>query len=126
MSATVHFSTGFTYTFLLGQQPVADLQKWGGVSLRREDIESGGTEHRLHILWTMDDIPGILVRLHRVALHFGEEMPNFSAYTKGIHGTEGLYWELVAQRVSPLFRLGCVLYHQLLYRVPLEVVWLEE
>lgn len=126
MEHKAHFTTGFTYTFVVGEQPTADAQRFGGISLRQQDIETGHAEHSLHILWTADDIPSLLTALHRISDWYRFAMPNFSQYEGGLHGTlvlnHQLKREVARQPGGNLFRLGCVLYHQLLYRAPLELV----
>ena len=84
------------------------------------------TEMERIITWSVDDIPKILVKIHNLAENWYFELPNFSDYSRDEEGTSKLYHYLhdhSRTREHEAIRLGCIIYHQLLYKCPLEAHW---
>lgn len=126
MGRYAFFNTGFEYKFGFGSQPSSDILIFGGQLCEGCDLEAGMTEVERTITWSAEDIPKILVKLHRFAENWYFELPNFSDYSRDYGGTSKLYSYLhdhCKTREHETIRLGCIIYHQLLYKCPLEAHW---
>jgi hypothetical protein len=109
---TLVFSTGFEYTFSFGVQPITDLSLFSGY----ED------ENKIWI-WLDEEVSvSVLKQLYKYE-DKGFEC-RFYKYDKNKEGTENIYnYELFgADKLQSFtredlaaYRLGCVIYHQLLY-----------
>jgi hypothetical protein len=109
----VVFSTGFEYCFTFDVQTIKDLEIFEG-------IEENGVW-----MWLDDDntVISILNQLYKYE-DLGFLIPKFYNYEKTMEGTELMYQNekfgvpemkcVNAQDISR-FRLGCLIYHQLLY-----------
>ena len=118
MGRYAYFNTGFDYKFAFGIQESDDILHFGG----KVDRES------LVVEWTPEDKPFIMSQLES----FGEGfvIPDFESFEKSSVGTLELYlqeylrkaptrlFEYAGDPVDDIacFTLGCVIYHQLLYK----------
>ncbi len=107
----VIFSTGFEYRFSFGVQTIKDLSLFGGQE-----------ENNLWV-WTDDDMTTILEQLYKYE-EIGFVIPKFYNYEHKLEGTELIYqnekfgvpeMKSVNSEDISRFRLGCLIYHQLLY-----------
>ena len=94
------FTTGFEYKFAFGVQESSDILLFGG--------EAGVEVHT----WTQKDIPFIAAMVKDVC--------DFEKYDKNLDGTYELEEDLEKYLDNNLeiyytLRLGCFIYHQLLY-----------
>jgi hypothetical protein len=126
MGRYAFFNTGFEYKFAFAEQPSSDILLFEGnvVADTEEDLEAGGAQPQ--ITWTAEDIAPLLVSLQLLADDWALETPNFSDYAKDVGGTWRLYGTLRETLRGPnanAYRLGCIIYHQLLYNCPLEATW---
>jgi hypothetical protein len=112
MTESIYFNTGFVYRF--GRTGI---------------VSFGGEESALFefdtVQWKKHDIPIVIQELEKMKLE--QNLPNveFSTYDKNKSGTAKMLTELVARGGVPNdYLLGCVIYHQLLYKVPLQADFL--
>ncbi len=108
----VHFNTNFLYRFGLD-----------GV------VSFGGEEYGLFdtdtITWTENDIPIANAALKTMKEQLNLPEVNISSYDKSKSGTEKLLAELVVRGGVPNeYLMGCVICHQLQYKVPLEAFFM--
>jgi hypothetical protein len=108
----VHFNTNFLYRF--GSDGV---------------ISFGGEEYGLFdtdtITWKETDIPIANAALKAMKERFNLPEIDIASYEKNKSGTEKLLAELVVRGGIPNeYLMGCVICHQLQYKVPLEAVFL--
>lgn len=133
MGKFAQFNTGFEYKFTFGVQSSLDLTLFGGI---------GHIDHnRLTGSWkwsTNDDISNfnddalIILRKLEEFEKKGYILPKFYKYDKNLEGTHNLYINASFGRdiitkinIGDLneFRLGCLIYHQLLYQPNLSVTF---
>jgi hypothetical protein len=108
----VHFNTNFLYRF--GSDGI---------------INFGGEEYALFdtdtITWTHNDIPIANTALIKMQVEQNLPFVDIGKYEKNKSGTERLLAELVVKGGIPNeYLLGCVICHQLQYRIPLEAIFL--
>lgn len=115
------FNTGFEYKFAFALQPSEDILKFGGTPTF---VYEGDHKHD----WTIVDRKNILnkVRDMEDALHISSL--NFDLYEKTIHGTSQLRHDLFGlgtenEKLTATYTLGCILYHQLLYKLDLSCTY---
>jgi hypothetical protein len=127
MGRYAFFNTGFEYKFAFAEQPSADILLFEGTAAAAdsaEEMEAGGAQPQ--ITWTAEDISPLLVSLQCLADDWALETPNFSDYEKTVDGTWRLGSTLRDRLRGPnanAYRLGCLIYHQLLYKCPLQATW---
>lgn len=125
MGRYAFFNTDLEYKFGFGCQSSRDILLFGGLGNSRglissylfdeEDYESPYHE------WSQDDKEKILKRLHRIANNLEVELINFDSYEKNLDGTHNLR-NAVRDQIQVenedfyLYLLGCLIYHQLLYK----------
>ena len=133
MGRFAQFNTGFEYKFTFGVQSSLDLTLFGGVGKIDHDRLKGVWK------WTTnddmsnfdDDAVRILQRLRELE-EKGYILPKFYKYDKNVEGTHNLYMnesfgkEFIKKiDLGDLneFRIGCLIYHQLLYEPNLSVTF---
>lgn len=141
MGRYAFFNTGFEYKFAfaewnsvpqgmrdkgaLAEQPSTDILLFEGTeAVAEEDLETGGAQPQ--ITWSAEDIAPLFVSLQLLADDWGLEIPTFSDYQKTVDGTWRLGSTLRESLRGPnanTYRLGCLIYHQLLYKCPLQATW---
>jgi hypothetical protein len=125
MGRYAFFNTGLEYKFAFAIQSSVDMVKFAG---SEEGIQGGDAHHQ----WNSEDLPFIKRRLDDIqGVVATTSIPDFSKYKKTLRGTEKLHNDLRdAFRVCASedlvemtheYILGCLIYHQLLYQVPLTV-----
>lgn len=108
MPEPIWFNTGFVYRF--GTDGVIDF---GGEEDGLIDVDT--------VTWTQDDIPIVWANLQK--LKEDQNLPdvNFSSYNKNINGTHDMIADLLVKGNFPKeYLLGCTIWHQLQFKVPLE------
>jgi hypothetical protein len=103
MGRYAFFNTDFEYKFTFTVQSSYDMQKFGGTDLYDEE----DLEHLSH-KWTQED-------LNISKFELIKKFINFDIYEKSLKGTNQLYYDLCDLCDDSTFRLGCLIYHQLLY-----------
>jgi hypothetical protein len=78
-------------------------------------VYEGDPEHR----WTIVDRRLLPTKLQELE----KEQINIDHYEKTVKGTQQLYTDLQQKNTSPTYRLGCILYHQLLYKNDLSCIY---
>jgi len=121
MGRYAFFNTGFEYKFTFAMQPSEDILKFGGTPTF---VYEGDNEHK----WTIVDRPRILDRLRDIEISLGLPALDFEPYEKTIEGTCKLkhkLWDIMTSNAELLatYRLGCILYHQLLYKLDLSCTY---
>ncbi len=122
MGRYAFFSTGFEYKFGFGVQPSSDIRCFGGVVCTSPaQYECGYFGHS----WNMEkDGEEILYLLTKEADEESGVLPKFSEFPKDLSGTNLLWrWlydnrQMIHKGISmqiDTFKLGCLIYHQLLY-----------
>jgi hypothetical protein len=119
MGRYAFFNTGFEYKFRFGVQPSEDIRTFGG-RMCHEKYEGGDFHHE----WEKRDKKYILEELEPLRESLCIEPIDFEQFEKTVEGTYELsnrlysllekntvYYEDVVLR----FRLGSLIYHQLLY-----------
>jgi hypothetical protein len=117
MGRYAFFNTGFEYKFTFATQPSEDMLKFGGTP---KFVYEGDHEHK----WTIVDRPRILDRIRDIEITLGLPPLDFDPYEKSLEGTSNLRHDLWDIRTSnaelfTTYILGCILYHQLLYKLDL-------
>lgn len=110
------FNTGFEHKFLCNAD-IKYIKEFNGQEIDTNDIQYN-SYYSKHI-WSFPDTENILTILNS----FGEGfiMPDFQKYEKNIEGTykmytnEPFYLEENEYKNKEKFRIGCLIYHQLLY-----------
>ena len=119
MGRYAFFNTDFEYKFRFGVQKSADIRTFGG-RICHEKYEGGDLHHE----WDKRDMPYILEELNNLREWLGIEPIEFDTYEKNIEGTYQLssdLYELLeidtrySEETVVRFRLGCFIYHQLMY-----------
>ncbi len=121
--------TDFEYKFRFAVQPSSDMRSFGGI-MKHNGSESGDLIHE----WEKRDMEYIMEELNGLREWLDVEMPNFESYEKKLEGTQQLSLDLYtllekegSQRHSEdivvRFRLGCFIYHQLMYVDKLTVLY---
>jgi hypothetical protein len=109
MGRYAHFITGFEYKFGFAIQPSEDIQKFGG--------------YGIHTTWKWSaekDAEECLDKLRTLEEHVLLPEVDFTKYEKTLDGTDKLYSDLTSNlesdnKIHYLYRLGAIIYHQLLY-----------
>ena len=121
MGRYAFFNTGFEYKFAFAVQPSEDILKFGGTPTF---VYEGDHNHD----WSIVDRKPILNKLREMenALHLSSV--NFDLFEKTIHGTSQLRHELFGRQtenpqVQATYTLGCIVYHQLLYKLDLSCTY---
>ncbi len=111
--------TGFEYKFRFAVQSSSDIRTFGGVMLHRP-TNSGDFVHE----WDQRDKEYILGELKDLVELLCIAMPDFESYETNLDGTQQLSLDLYKllegethsnEEIVVRFRLGCFLYHQLMY-----------
>jgi hypothetical protein len=79
-------------------------------------VYEGDPEHR----WTIVDRRLLPTKLQELEPN---EVNYVDTYEKTVKGTQQLYADLQQKNTSPTYRLGCILYHQLLYKNDLRCIY---
>jgi hypothetical protein len=120
MGRYAFFNTGFEYKFAFGIQESSDILKFGGTPTFAYE---GSHKHD----WTIVDRKRIENTLHDLEDTLGLSRMNFESYEKTYEGTYALLNHLRGIEANdPLFYtyiLGCLLYHQLLYKLTLSCTY---
>jgi hypothetical protein len=127
MGRFAYFNTGFEYEFVHGVQENGDILGYGGTPEYTQtfcgQIDAG------KISWSSSDKEYILSELAT----FNNPLPEFDTYEKNVNGTLRLYKTLLKKSYvcvdhsyeKACFTLGCLIYHQLLYKPDLGAVYEE-
>jgi hypothetical protein len=109
MGRYAFFITGFEYKFAYGIQPSEDIQKFGGHGILRK------------WKWSAEnDAEECLYKIRVIEEYCELPETDFEKYEKTLDGTHKLYSDLTSQldpelKIHYLYRLGAIIYHQLLY-----------
>lgn len=108
----VYFNTRFIYRF--GNDGIIDF---------------GGEEDNIidtcTVTWKHNDITVANYSLQQIKTEFNLPYVDISSYDKNKSGTEKLMAELLVRGDMPNeYLMGCIICHQLLYKVPLEATFL--
>lgn len=104
MGRYASFNTEFEYKFAFGEQPSDDITIFGGYETCDYDNETNTMEHT----WTSDDKEFIYNEIKKYNI-------DFKKYEKNLNGTHQLRSDLYDIDINHTIRLGCLIYHQLLY-----------
>ncbi len=120
MGRYAFFNTGFEYKFTFAVQPSEDILKFGGTP---EFAYEGDHKHT----WTIKDREPLLNRLRDLEISLGLPELHFEPYEKTLEGTQKLrhdLWDIVVGgELLPTYTLGCLIYHQLLYKLDLNCIY---
>ena len=123
MGRYAFFNTGFEYKFTFAVQPSEDILKFGGTPTFSYE---GDNKHT----WTIVDRPRILNTLKDLEESLDFCPMNFDRYEKNLDGTNNLryyLWEITVPEsdveLFATYRLGCLIYHQLLYKLELNCTY---
>ncbi len=122
MGRYAFFNTELEYKFRFGVQPSEDIRAFGGIN--RWDLATPGNKHHE---WEQRDMEHIFKELEIVILvNSYLQMPDFEQYEGNLEGTSELKHDLdeyynktkylEEQEIVARFILGCLIYHQLLYK----------
>ena len=128
MGRYAFFNTGFEYKFAFGIQDSDGIETFGGFTIN----EAPDPEQ----IWCENDMPAILEELHDI-LDFHAITENIREYieaeqfSRDLSGTQALslklYREFEGRFESKIIfhrlRLGCLIYHQLLYKKDLKATY---
>lgn len=104
MGRYAFFNTGLEYKFRFGEQSSYDMQEFGGREIAYDDND---IDHRHHE-WIQED-------RHIPEFNLIKSEIDLNKYEKNLEGTYSLCYDLYDLDVSCTYRLGCLIYHQLLY-----------
>jgi hypothetical protein len=108
----VYFNTKFLYRF--GSDGIINF---GGEEYGLFDIDT--------ITWKNDDIPIANASLQQMRIDKNLPFVDISSYDKSKCGTEKLLAELVVRGgITNEYLMGCVICHQLQYKIPLEATFM--
>ena len=114
------FNTGVEYKFWFGVQPSEDILKFGGTPTF---VYEGDHKHT----WSVIDRKRIENTLRNLEETLGLEKIDFEKYEKSVEGTYQLkdYLYTIVNETPLISRyiLGCLIYHQLLYRLDLNCIY---
>ena len=115
------FNTGYEYKFTFAVQPSEDILKFGGTPTF---VYEGDHKHQ----WSIVDRKLILNKLRDIESALQISALNFDLYEKTIRGTSALRHELFGLQtdnaeLKATYTLGCILYHQLLYKLDLDCTY---
>ena len=121
MGRYAFFNTGFQYKFAFAVQESTDILKFGGTP---EFAYEGDHKHS----WTIKDREPLLNRLRDLEISLGLPELKFEPYEKTLEGTSDLrhdLWDSVVSNAELMetYRLGCLIYHQLLYTLDLNCIY---
>lgn len=114
------FNTGYEYKFAFALQPSGDILKFGGTS---EFVYEGNHKHS----WSIVDRKPLLGKLRDYEEILGLPEVDFESYQKDTDGTRKLHQYLytLPQDIDLYltYMLGCLIYHQLLYKLDLSCTY---
>ncbi len=125
MGRYAFFNTEFEYKFRFGIQPSEDIRTFGG-RICHEKYKGGDFHHE----WEKRDMPFILEQLDSLRDWLCIEPIDFERYEKNLEGTQQLSLDLYtllegdikhSEEIVVRFRLGSLIYHQLIYTDTLTV-----
>lgn len=124
MGRYAFFNTRYEYKFAFGIQSSFDIELFAGEDKTKytdEGIPEGYGER----IWTQKDKDYIYEKLQELADEDGYEIPQFTEIEKTLEGTYmieeyikvkgGISNTIGIKEQYYTFRLGCIIYHQLLY-----------
>lgn len=123
MGRYAFFNTNYEYKFAFGIQSSFDMELFGGEDKTKYN-EEGIAEECGERVWTQKDKEYIYETLQEIAEEEEFEIPNFNEIEKTLEGTymieeyikvKGDISNRIGSREYYKFRLGCIIYHQLLY-----------
>ena len=121
MGRSCFFNTGVEYKFAFACQPSEDILKFGGVPTFAYE---GSHKHE----WTIVDRPRILGRLRDIEISL--DLPEFDIDTvektsEGTHKLAHMLHDSKTQNTDlfATYMLGCLVYHQLLYKLDLHCIY---
>ena len=113
MGRYAYFNTGFEYKFAFAIQPSSDILIFGGVYKAPNNVH-----------WNKSDMELILSEIRSFERDFDFEPVIFDNYENTTNGTYKLQTKIYENNIDKIgsdvesfykYRLGCVIYHQLLY-----------
>lgn len=121
MGCHAFFNTGFQYSFTFGIQESSDILKFGGTP---EFAYEGNHKHS----WCIVDRKLILDKLRDIENALRLPKMNLDIYEKSLDGTSTLRYDLWNNVLSEnnlflTYTLGCIIYHQLLYKLDLNCTY---
>lgn len=112
MGRYVFFTTGLEYKFTVAVQPSQDIWEFGGSTFKDAHEDP---EHR----WSVKDLPQIKEQLEDMEKNNGWPEMNWSQFPLSLEGTHAVRREIDSylgyEPNECLYRLGCLIYHQLQY-----------
>ncbi len=119
MGRYAFFNTGYEYKFTFGIQSSSDMLEFGGTQVGFVD------GYFIHS-WVQEDAPAILEKLRKLEEDLGLPEFAFERYLPDTNGTSKVLldlWEYLDTEMEEhcLYQLGCIIYHQLLYKTLLRV-----
>ena len=112
--------TGFEYKFRFAIQPSSDMRTFSGI-IRHDLSEPGDLVHE----WEPRDQEHVHDELKGLLEFLCVPMPSFESYERNVDGTQKLSLDLYellekggklhSEELVARFRLGCFIYHQLMY-----------
>lgn len=122
MGRYAFFSTGYEYKFSFAVQPSQDIWEFGGQTFKDADEED--PVHK----WTSKDLPQMKEQLK--TMEEDNEWPqlDWSQFEATREGTDAMREEIDSylgydDQKECLYRLGCLIYHQLQYEPELEATY---
>jgi hypothetical protein len=123
MGRYAFFSPGFEYKFTFGLQPSEDIRSFGGRFLYEKSIDG-----YLHHEWDQQDCEYIQTQLQQIRAWLDVDELDFTRYQQNLQGTHALAYDLYklyttdnSPEIVARYKLGCLIYHQLLYAQTLSV-----
>jgi hypothetical protein len=121
MGRYANFNTGFEYKFAFSIQASMDIEMFGGKDISVYDLSGELQEAKRE--WNQEDKAFILETLTEMAQDNQFEVPNFGEIENTLQGTYLMSEYIRVHRAFTsevgepyyTFRLGCFIYHQLLY-----------
>jgi hypothetical protein len=118
MGRYAFFNTDYEYKFSFAVQPSQDIWEFGG----QTNMNPG--QDPVHS-WSAKDLPQIKTQLENMEKDYGWPEINWSQFQLNLEGSHQLREEIDSYLgyVDPkecLYRLGCLIYHQLQYEPQLE------
>lgn len=104
---SIIFNTGFIYQY--GDNGIIDF---GGEEDNIIDVCT--------ITWNKKDIATAIVHIRRLEELMNLSEIDFTHYDNNVEGTNKLLNTLIQKGISKEYNMGCIIYHQLQYKVPLE------
>lgn len=133
MGKYAQFNTGFEYNFTFGVQSSLDVTLFGGIGEIDHDHLKGVWRWKTNDdIFNFDDDAIVILKRLKDFEEKGYVIPKFHNYDKTVEGTHDMYVNekfgkdtITKMDMGDLgeFRIGCLIYHQLLYQPNLSVAF---